>query len=157
MAEVVAIRRVAVATLNCIAKHAAEWRRVSAVGDQARMLGEQMVVQLLLCDSGLDDGIRQFVVDLENAVHACEHHDYRARFQRILGPIPPVVALAERPDGEASVRGKPQDRRDFLCRSWVDHRSASATVGLGRSRVHLAAGVVGNDMLVSDDGPKFGR
>ena len=122
--------------------------RVHPEGDV--VVGE-VLVELPLGDAGLDDGVAELGVDLEDAVHAAEVEDDLVVAHGAGVAIAPVLAAGDRVDADAGLGGDPHHGLDLGGGVGVADGEGSGGVGAGGAGVSVAGGVVGLDVVGAED------
>ena len=110
---VVAVRGVAAPVLQGVADDAAP----AQVGDRRPAVpagGLEGVVQVEPAHAGLDHGVAELLVDLEDLVHLAHVHDDRAAHAGCGAAVGVVAALSDGPQRDAVLVGDPHDRLDLL-------------------------------------------
>ena len=112
------------------------------------------LVEVHPADAGLDDRVRQVLVDLQDAVHPAEPQLDRAAHARRRAAVAVVAALGVRPDGHVELVGDAHDRPDLLGRRGL-HDGRRGERLIARDPVRVAelvdACVVDDDAVVTDD------
>ena len=124
-------------------------------GDEVVAAGLDRVVQVEPAHAGLDDGVAELLVDLQDPVHVPERQHHRAAHLRRGTAVAVVLAAADGPQRDAVLVGDPNDRLDVLDARRADDAGRDVRGGAGdlEGILEVLQGLgIGGDLVLADRG-----
>ncbi len=157
--EMLAIGRVADATIDRVAERPGDRRRGRAGQPQRQLALVDVIIQLLVGHAGLDESGAQIGIDIENAVHAAQIHHHLAAIAGRRRAVAEILAGRDRPDRHPVLVADGHAGLHLLDRN-RGYRGGWGMLGVGHRQHDLAIGgeVLGIDIdaVVAECGTELG-